>query len=72
MLSQIQDLKLLRNQAFIGGHWEDADSGEVLDVNNPATGEVIASVAKCGQSETRRAIVVAEQAQKKWAKTPGK
>ena len=31
-------------QQFIGGQWVDAASGETLDVENPATGEVVATV----------------------------
>ena len=31
-------------QQFIGGQWVDAASGETLDVENPANGQVIANV----------------------------
>ncbi len=44
--------------------------GETLDVVNPATGEVIARVAKCGTAETRRAIEAAEAAQIEWRRRP--
>ena len=33
------------NQYFIDGAWVDADSGETLDVNNPASGEILGTVA---------------------------
>ncbi|MEJ2044906.1 MAG: NAD-dependent succinate-semialdehyde dehydrogenase [Reinekea sp.] len=57
---------LLKTQAFINGHWLDADSGETFDVINPATGEVIAKVADVGEAETRRAIEAADAALKSW------
>ena len=53
---RIADKALLRTQAFINGEWVDADNGETLPVTNPANGDVIAEVAKCGTAETRRAI----------------
>ena len=59
MNMQIADKALLKTQAFINGNWVDADNGETLPVTNPANGEVIAEVAKCGTAETRRAIEAA-------------
>ena len=40
-------------QQFIGGQWVDAASGETLDVENPATGEVVATVPASGQDGRR-------------------
>ena len=69
---QIKDQGLLQAQAYIDGHWADADSGETFDVTNPATGEVLASVAKCGTAETRRAIEAAEKALPAWRELSAK
>ena len=69
---QISDKKLLRNQAYIDGKWCDADSGETLAVINPANGENVADVAKCGTAETRRAIEAAERAQVEWREATAK
>jgi succinate-semialdehyde dehydrogenase/glutarate-semialdehyde dehydrogenase len=69
---QISDQALLRNQAYIDGRWCDADSGETLAVLNPANGETVADVAKCGTAETRRAIEAAERAQVGWRNTTAK
>ena len=69
---QISDQALLRNQAYIDGHWCDADSGESLPIFNPANGETITEVAKCGTAETRRAIEAAERAQVAWRQTTSK
>jgi succinate-semialdehyde dehydrogenase/glutarate-semialdehyde dehydrogenase len=68
----LNDPSLTKSQAFINGQWVDADSGETLAVTNPATGAVLAQVAKCGTAETRRMIEAAETAQKAWAKTTAK
>lgn len=63
---------LFRQQCYIAGRWCDADSGETLAVNNPATGEQLGEVPLMGDAETRRAIEAAAQALPKWrAKTAG-
>jgi succinate-semialdehyde dehydrogenase/glutarate-semialdehyde dehydrogenase len=69
---QISDKALFRHQAYIDGRWCDADSGETLAVLNPANGEKIAEVAKCGTAETRRAIEAAERAQIRWRQATAK
>ncbi|MBC3478503.1 NADP-dependent succinate-semialdehyde dehydrogenase [Pseudomonas taiwanensis] len=63
---QLQDSSLFRQQAYIDGAWVDADSGQTLRVNNPATGELIGHVPKMGAVETRRAIEAAERALPAW------
>ena len=47
---------------LIGGEWAGADSGEVIEVDNPATGEIIGTVPRGGAAETRRAIEAADAA----------
>lgn len=63
---QLKDAKLFRQQAYIDGTWLDADSGQTIKVNNPATGEIIGTVPKMGTAETRRAIEAAERALPAW------
>ena len=62
----LKDPSLLRQQGYINGEWLDADSGETIDVPNPATGEVVATVPKMGAAETRRAIEAANEAWPAW------
>ncbi|MDX6526431.1 MAG: succinate-semialdehyde dehydrogenase / glutarate-semialdehyde dehydrogenase, partial [Gaiellales bacterium] len=62
----LSEADLLRSQAYIDGVWSDADSGETFEVLNPATGELLAEVPRCGAAETRRAIEAAEAAQPGW------
>ncbi|TLM76954.1 NAD-dependent succinate-semialdehyde dehydrogenase [Microbulbifer harenosus] len=57
---------LLRKQSYINGEWRDADSGNTLDVINPATGEIVATIASCGADDTRRAIEAADKAWPAW------
>src|ERR1700760_3982611 len=68
----LQDADLFRRQAYIGGQWCDADNGATLEVNNPATGEILGTVPRMGAAETRRAIDAAESAWGDWRRKPAK
>ncbi|MBB4862097.1 MAG: NADP-dependent succinate-semialdehyde dehydrogenase [Pseudomonas sp.] len=63
---QLNDAKLFRQQAYIDGSWVDADNGKTINVNNPATNEIIGTVPKMGADETRRAIEAADKALPAW------
>ena len=63
---KLQDQSLFRQQCYIDGAWVDADSGETIEVNNPATGEILGAVPKMGAQETRRAIEAANRAYPAW------
>ena len=54
---------------FVGGAWIGADSGEVIDVTNPATGDRLGTVPNCGAAETKRAIDAAHEAFKSFSQT---
>jgi 1-pyrroline dehydrogenase len=58
--------------AFVGGGWIDARSGETMEVINPATGDVIAEVPRCGAEDVDRAIEAAKAALPKWLDTTPK
>jgi succinate-semialdehyde dehydrogenase/glutarate-semialdehyde dehydrogenase len=62
----LNDLQLLREQAYVNGQWIDADDGTRFAVTNPADGEVIAHVSSLGQAETSRAIAAAQAALPAW------
>ncbi|MEQ9005801.1 MAG: NAD-dependent succinate-semialdehyde dehydrogenase [Pseudomonadales bacterium] len=64
---ELKDPKLLKTGAYIDGAWVEADDGATTDITNPATGQVIARVARCGRAETERAIDAAHRAQPAWA-----
>lgn len=57
---------------LINGSWEDSVSGETLEVTNPATGELLATIASASEEDARRALDAAADAQVDWAKTPAR
>ncbi len=68
----LKDQNLFRQQCYVNGGWTDAESGRTVDVNNPATGEVLGSVPWMGAAETRRAIEAANAAWPAWRKKTAK
>jgi len=63
---------LFRQQAFVDGHWCEADSGARTEIFNPANGERLGSVPNMGAEETGRAILAAQQAQQAWRQRTAK
>ena len=72
MHTNLLNPELLKTQAYINGQWIDSDKGNVFDVSNPATREVLAKVASLGGTETRRAINAAHEALPGWQSKTGK
>ncbi|MDG2483281.1 MAG: aldehyde dehydrogenase family protein, partial [Alphaproteobacteria bacterium] len=67
---KLSDSSLFRQQCYIDGAWCDADSGETIDVRDPATGATLGTIPRMGMGETRRAIEAANAAMPAWrAKT---
>ena len=65
-IRDLGDAGLLRQQALIGGVWQDAASGETVDVIDPASQKVLGTVPDMGKAETCAAIEAAEAAFKSW------
>lgn len=64
----LQDHALFQTGYFVDGVWKTLET--TFEVTNPATGEVIAKVAKAGKKETEEAIAAASRAFPAWrAKT---
>jgi succinate-semialdehyde dehydrogenase/glutarate-semialdehyde dehydrogenase len=61
----LKDKLLLKQECYVNGKW--ASGSKAMDVTNPATGEVIASVPVLGETETRAAIKAADKAMKAWS-----
>ena len=70
--SLLKDKALLKGDAFIGGKWLQAKSGNVFSVTNPATGEVIAKVPNLDIADAQDAIASAESAFALWRAKTGK
>ncbi|MDJ0751517.1 MAG: NAD-dependent succinate-semialdehyde dehydrogenase [Woeseiaceae bacterium] len=58
-----------REQVFIGGEWRNAENGATIGVVDPATGEQIGTVPRCGRGETADAIAAAHDAFELWRST---
>ncbi|GLY16233.1 NAD-dependent succinate-semialdehyde dehydrogenase [Kineosporia sp. NBRC 101677] len=54
---------------FIDGRWRPAGNAARMDVEDPATGQVIAQVADAGVEDGRDALTAAAEKQKEWAAT---
>src|SRR5690242_8561094 len=63
-------LQTVPNQLFIGGEWRDASGGDTLDVEDPSTGEAIASVADATPEDAAAALDAACAVQAEWAAHP--
>jgi len=70
--TSLTDPALLREACHIDGKWVTARDGKTIAVDNPATGEVIASVPKLGAAETREAIAATARAFPDWRARTGK
>ena len=64
---KLEDAGLFRQQCFVNGEWQSAPEGAVLQVTNPASGEILGTVPKFGREETSRAVAAAEAALPGWA-----
>ncbi|XP_074275124.1 succinate-semialdehyde dehydrogenase, mitochondrial isoform X3 [Silene latifolia] len=69
VIARLKSSGLLQHQALIGGKWTDAYDGKVIEVTNPASGDVIANVACVGTKETNDAISAASDAFTSWSRT---
>jgi succinate-semialdehyde dehydrogenase/glutarate-semialdehyde dehydrogenase len=67
LLASLRDRSLLRARALVGGEWIAAADGATFDVHDPATGERLAPVARCGAAEADRAVAEAERAFPEWS-----
>jgi phenylacetaldehyde dehydrogenase len=59
---RVKEFTQSTHQLFIGGKWVDSASGETFTTPNPATGEMLASVASGGAEDIDRAVRAARAA----------
>jgi len=69
---QLTDSKLFRQSCYVDGAWVNARGGAMINVDNPATGEIVGTVPKFGAAETRDAIESADRAFLEWRKKTAK
>jgi succinate-semialdehyde dehydrogenase/glutarate-semialdehyde dehydrogenase len=68
----LTDANLFRQSCYVDGAWVNARGGATINVDNPATGEIIGTVPKFGAAETRDAIDAANRAFLEWRKKTAK
>ncbi|KVI10235.1 succinate-semialdehyde dehydrogenase, mitochondrial [Cynara cardunculus var. scolymus] len=68
IVARLKSSGLFQTKGLIGGKWTDAYDGRTIEVNNPASGDVITSVACMGERETQDAISSAYEAFRHWSK----
>jgi succinate-semialdehyde dehydrogenase / glutarate-semialdehyde dehydrogenase len=56
----------VKTQLYIGGEWRDASEGGTIDVEDPATGQTIATVADATNADADAALAAADEAFKTW------
>ena len=57
---------------LINGEWRPAASGKTFEVEDPATGKVLLSIADAGPEDGKAALDAAAAAQESWAKVPAR
>lgn len=65
-------LDFKNSKLFINGKWTNSQDEKTFTVQNPSTGEIIATVPKAGRHETEAAIEAADKAFKEWSKRAAK
>ncbi|MEZ5916990.1 MAG: NAD-dependent succinate-semialdehyde dehydrogenase [Parvularculaceae bacterium] len=68
-LGKMADSRFFRDKCYVNGEWIDG-GGKPIEVNNPATGDIIGSVPRFGREETQKAINAAHVAFADWKARP--
>ncbi|WP_321350882.1 NAD-dependent succinate-semialdehyde dehydrogenase [Halopseudomonas oceani] len=68
-LSRLTESRLFRQQCLVGGQWIDASDGSTIEVDNPASGEIIGNVPSLSEAQLTECIAQADQAFAEWRKT---
>ena len=58
----------MQTKLYIGGEWTDGRDNGVIEVVNPANGEVIASVSEAREADVDRAVAAAKAAYPAWSR----
>lgn len=65
-LDRLADKRMLRELAYIDGHWTAGNAGQSFEVRDPADGTPVAWVASLGAEHATKAIDAASRAFPKW------
>ena len=69
---ELNNKSLFKEKCFVNGLWTDSQSGKTIEVNNPATMEIVGKVPNFTAEETKSAIDNAERAFQSWKNTTAK
>ena len=69
---ELNNKSLFKEKCFVNGLWTDSLSGKKIEVNNPATMEIVGKVPNFTAEETKSAIDHAEKAFQSWKNTTAK
>ena len=61
-----QLIESLRTGLFIDGTWRDSSNGETFEVEDPATGQILTTVANATPEDGLAALTAADEAQRSW------
>ncbi len=68
----LQDGRLFRQACYVDGAWVESASQDVIDVDNPATGDIVGTVPRMSAAETRAAVEAAARALPSWSRKTAK
>ena len=68
----LRDPLLFRQACYIDGKWIEPAGGDVINVDDPATGEIIGHVPKMGAAQARQAVDAAARAFPAWSRRTAK
>ena len=69
---ELNNKSLFKEKCFVNGLWTDSLSGKTIEVNNPATMEIVGKVPNFTAEETKSVIDHAEKAFQSWKNTTAK
>ena len=69
MITESDLLAKVPTRLYIGGEWVESTSGRSIEVRDPATGKVIATIADASVDDAKRAMDAAAEHQAAWGKT---
>jgi len=69
---ELNNKSLFKEKCFVNGLWTDSLSGKTIEVNNPATMEIVGKVPNFTAEETKSVIDHADKAFQSWKNTTAK
>ena len=69
---ELNNKSLFKEKCFVNGLWTDSKNGKTIEVNNPATMEIVGKVPNFTAEETKSVIDHADKAFQSWKNTTAK